>query len=137
MLAFVAALGVAGFAGTAYAHVSAQPPTAGAGGYTKVSFRTPNERDNAATIKLRVFFPPEHPIASVQVRPLPGWTATVDTTTLAHPITTDDGQVTQAVSAITWTGGRIEPDQVQEFNVSMRPLPANTPILAFKASVCP
>jgi periplasmic copper chaperone A len=133
VLALGGALALLGFAGTAFAHVTAQPGSATAGGYTKVSFRAPDERDNAATVKLEVFLPPEHPIPSVAVQPLPGWNATVEKTTLAHPITTDDGQVTQAVSKITWSGGRIEPDQFQDFNVSMGPLPTDTGLLVFKA----
>ncbi len=118
--------------GVAWAHVTVNPNTAPQGGYTKVSFRVPNERDNAAT-QLEVNIPTDHPIASVQIRALPGWTSTVRKTTLAKPITTDDGQVTEAVSKITWTGGRIPPGSFEEFDVSMRPLPTDTDQLVFKS----
>ncbi|HEX4099085.1 MAG TPA: YcnI family protein [Pseudonocardiaceae bacterium] len=129
----VCALALIGLAGVAWAHVTVNPHTAPQGGYTKVSFRVPNERDNAATTQLEVNLPADHPIASVQTRAVPGWTSTVQKTTLAKPITTDDGQVTEAVTKITWTGGRIPPGSFEEFDVSMGPLPTDTDQLVFKA----
>lgn len=129
----VCALALFALAGVAWAHVTVNPHTAPQGGYTKVSFRVPNERDNAATTQLEVNIPTDHPIASVQIRALPGWTSTVQKTTLAKPITTDDGQVTEAISKITWTGGRIPPGSFEEFDVSMGPLPTDTDRLVFKS----
>jgi uncharacterized protein YcnI len=119
--------------GLAWAHVTVNPNTAQQGGYTKVSFRVPNERDNTATTQLEVDLPTDHPIASVQTRAVPGWTSTVQKTTLAKPITTGDGRVTEAVSKITWTGGKIPPGSFEEFDVSMGPLPTDTDQLVFKA----
>ena len=43
------------------------------GSYTKIAFRVPDEEDSAATTKLEVTFPTDHPVASVEVRPVPGW----------------------------------------------------------------
>jgi uncharacterized protein YcnI len=120
-------------AGVAWAHVTVNPHTAAQGGYAKVSFRVPNERDDAATTQLEVNLPTDHPIASVQTRAVPGWTSTVQKTTLAKPITTDDGQITEAVSKITWTAGKIPPGSFEEFDVSMGPLPTDTDQLVFKA----
>jgi periplasmic copper chaperone A len=120
-------------AGVASAHVTANPDTAQQGSYTKVSFRVPNERDNASTTQLEVDLPTDHPIASVETRAVPGWTSTVQKTKLAKPITTDDGQVTETVSKITWTGGKISPGMFEDFDVSMGPLPTDTNELVFKA----
>ncbi|HEX4246623.1 MAG TPA: YcnI family protein [Pseudonocardia sp.] len=128
-----AAAGLLGLAGTASAHVTANPNTASQGGNAKIAFRTPNEEDSANTVKLELTFPTDHPIPSVLVEPVPGWTATVDKANLATPITTDDGQVTQAVSKITWSGGQITPGQFQDFNVSLESLPSDTDQLVFKA----
>jgi len=80
-----------------------------------------------------VSLPADHPIASVAVEPVPGWTATTDKVTLSDPLRTDDGEVSQAISKITWSGGRIAPDQFQEFRVSLGPLPRDTDRLVFKA----
>lgn len=133
VIGVVCAAALVGAVGTASAHVTAQPGTAAQGTYTAVAFRTPNEEDKADTVKLEVSFPTDHPIASVSVEPVPGWTATVQKSTLATPIQTDDGTVTQAVSKITWSGGKIMPGQYQDFSVSLGPLPTDTDKLVFKA----
>ncbi len=113
----VCAVALLVLAGVAWAHVTVNPHTAPQGGYTEVSFRVPNERNDAATTQLEVNLPTDHPIASVQTRAVPGWTSTAQKTTLAKPIITDDGQVTEAVSKITWTGGKIPPGSFEEFDV--------------------
>jgi uncharacterized protein YcnI/predicted anti-sigma-YlaC factor YlaD len=125
--------GLLAVTGSAYAHVTAQPGTATQGGYTKIAFRVPNEEDAASTVKLEVTFPADHPIASVETKALPGWTAQIDKTKLATPLKSDDGPITEAVSKITWTGGRIGPENFEEFEVSLGPLPTDTDKLVFKA----
>lgn len=123
-------------AGAAYAHVTVSGEGATRGGYATLTFRVPNETDNTDTTTLQVFFPASQPLASVSVRPVPGWTFRVRTTKLAHPISSDDGQVTQAVSEVTWTadskGTSIKPGEFQEFEVAAGPLP-NAPTMVFKA----
>jgi len=126
----VALLAVAGaalaFPAAASAHVTVNPGTATQGGYTKVTFRVPNEKDNASTTKVEIAIPTDKPIASVSIKPVPGWTAVTETGKLATPIKTDDGEVTEAVSKITWTAdaaSAIKPGQFQEFDVSLGPLP--------------
>ena len=55
-------------------------------------------------------------------------TATVERTTLAAPVKTGDGDITEAVSKLTWTAtgpdAAIKAGQFQEFEVSAGPLPA-------------
>ena len=102
------------------------------GGYSTFAFEVPNEQDGADTTQVEVQFPTDHPLASVSVEPVPGWTATVQKTKLATPIKTDDGEVTEAVSTITWTGGQIKPGEFQQFPVSAGPLP-DVDSLEFKA----
>ncbi len=123
------------FPGAASAHVTVNPNTATQGGYTKVSFRVPNEKDDASTVKLEIALPTDTPIASVSLKPVQGWTAVAENTKLATPIKTDDGEITDAVTKITWTaaaGAEIKPHQFQEFDVSLGPLPAADQIV-FKA----
>jgi uncharacterized protein YcnI len=129
----VCAVALFTFVGVAAAHVTVNPRTAQQGGFTKVSFRVPNERDTASTTQLEVDFPINHPIAFVSTRAVPGWTSTVQKEPLEHPITTGDGQITETVSKITWTGGSIAPGTFEEFDVSMGPLPTDTDQLIFKA----
>ena len=119
--------------GIASAHVTANAGNAQQGGYTKVSFRVPNERDNASTTQLEINFPTDHPIASVETRAVPGWTSTAEKTKLDKPVKTDDGEISEVISKITWTGGKIPPGSFEEFDVSMGPLPTDTNELVFKA----
>ncbi|MEV0807645.1 YcnI family protein [Micromonospora sp. NPDC050200] len=122
--------------GVASAHVSVNPREATQGGYAKLAFRVPNERDNASTTKLEVTLPADAPVASVSVRPMAGWTVQVDKATLAKPIEMHGSQVTEAPSKITWTAqgdaNAIKPGQFQEFEISAGPLP-EVDTMIFKA----
>ncbi|WP_341538444.1 YcnI family protein [Streptacidiphilus pinicola] len=131
--AALAAGGVLLIAGPASAHVTVQPNQAAAGAADQVfAFRVPNESDTASTVKVDVYFPTDHPIASALVGPVAGWTSEVKTAKLATPIQTDDGPVTDAVSEIIWTGGKIAPGQYQDFTVDFGQLPSNAKQLQFK-----
>ena len=118
---------------SALAHVTVNPREATQGGYAKLAFRVPNERDNANTTRLEINLPTDHPFASVSVRPKPGWNYTIDKTKLDTPITAHDHEMTEAVSRITWSGGQIKPGEFDEFEVSVGPLPSDADSLTFKA----
>jgi periplasmic copper chaperone A len=133
MVGALCAVALLTLAGVASAHVTVNPRTAEQGGFTKVAFRVPNERDTASTTQLEINFPAEYPIAFVSTRPVPGWTSVVQKTALATPINSEGGQITETVSKITWTGGRIAPGTFEEFDVSLGPLPTGTDQLVFKA----
>jgi uncharacterized protein YcnI len=123
------------FAGPASAHVTVNPNSATQGGFTKVSFRVPNETDNTDTTKVEVNLPTDAPIAFVSLKPVAGWAAATETTKLATPIKREGTEITEAVSKITWTaqaGAAIKPHQFQEFDVSLGPLP-ETKQVVFKA----
>ncbi len=116
-------------AGTASAHVSAQPEQAAQGETEKIAFRVPNERPDAGTVKIKVLLPLEHPLSSVRTAPMPGWKAQVDKVRLEKPVEVDGARVTDAAAAITWTaepGTRIGPDEFQEFEATLGTLPSNT-----------
>lgn len=114
-------------AAPALAHVTVHADSTAQGGYAKLTFRVPTERDDASTTTLQVTFPSQYPLASVSVQPHPGWAFRVVTGKLAKPITTDDGKVTTAVRTITWTADSaadaIGPGEFDEFAVSAGPLP--------------
>jgi uncharacterized protein YcnI len=120
-------------AAPALAHVTVNPGEAPRGGFTELTFRVPSERDDAATTKVEVTFPAEQPLAFVSVHPVPGWTVKVDREKLAKPIETDDGQLSERVSRITWSGGRIEAGQYENFSISCGPLPETGDTMVFKA----
>ncbi|HEX4815695.1 MAG TPA: YcnI family protein [Nonomuraea sp.] len=121
----------AGLALPALAHVTVQPGTAEQGSFTKVAFRVPNERDNAATTSVEVSFPTDHPLAFVSVKPVPGWEVEVTEGKLPAPVKTEFGDLKEAVTKVVWSGGKINPGEFQEFEVSMGQLPSDTDQLLF------
>ena len=114
----VAAVVVLSWSVAAWAHVTVQPGEAPKGSFSEISFRVPNERDDASTTELRVQLPADHPIAFVSLKPLEGWTATAKTEQLDEPIEGEGEDITEAVTEITWTGGAVEPGQYQDFSIS-------------------
>ncbi|MFI8995675.1 YcnI family protein [Streptomyces sp. NPDC053542] len=120
-------------AGPAFAHVSIQPGQAAKGDYATVNFKVPNEQDDASTVKLEVDLPTDHPLASAMPQPVPGWDVKVTKTKLDKPIEAHGEKLTEAVTKITWTGGKIEPGQFQQFPVSLGALPEDADQLVFKA----
>ncbi|MDP9093242.1 MAG: YcnI family protein [Actinomycetota bacterium] len=124
-------------AAPASAHVTVSAAGATPGGSDQIiSFRVPTESVTASTVGLTVQLPTATPIASVLVEPHTGWTDRVTTVKLATPINTDDGDITQVVSVITWTASTpaagIKPGQFGEFVVLAGKLPS-APTLTFKA----
>ncbi|KUN88760.1 YcnI family protein [Streptomyces griseoruber] len=134
VVAALAAAGVLTAAGAASAHVTVHPESYAKGATDGLlTFRVPNEEDTASTTKVQIFLPTDHPLLGVLVSPRDGWTAKVTNTRLKTPVKTDDGTITEAVSEITWTGGRITAGQYEDFDVAFGQLPDDTDQLAFKA----
>ena len=70
----------------AQAHVTLQPNSAAAGGYTRLDVRVPNERDDAATTKIQLQLPDGFAFASYE--PVPGWKVRVQKAKLPEPVKT-------------------------------------------------
>ena len=120
----------------AWAHVTVHPSSLPAGSSdVELTFRVPNERDDADTVTVQVFLPATLPLLTVDVLPVPGWKATVETRTLAKPVQTDDGPVSQVVSDVTWTAtaGGIAPGQYEDFSLAAGAVPDHAATLVFKA----
>ncbi|NYF97782.1 YcnI family protein [Janibacter cremeus] len=111
----------------ASAHVHVHPDATESGGYAALTFRVPNESDSASTTELVVTLPQDRPLASVSVRPVPGWSAEVTTKKLPEPVNTNNLTLTEAPRTITWTADAedagIAPGEYQEFAISAGPLP--------------
>jgi uncharacterized protein YcnI len=123
-------------ASAASAHVTVRPNRMVRGGHDVVlTFLAPNERDDAHTIELQVFFPENLPLLGVLTAPVPGWTAHVVMVNLAKPVETDDGPVSQVVSEITWTAtsGGLAPGQYGTFEVVVGTMPDTAGSVVFKA----
>lgn len=133
-VAALASVTLVALATSALAHVTVSSPGATQGGYATVSMKVSTESDTASTIGLKLQLPTDTPLASVSVQPMPGWTFTVEEATLPTPVKTDDGEITQAPSVITWTAtdGGIKPGEFDTFNISVGPLPKQDSV-TFKA----
>jgi periplasmic copper chaperone A len=139
-VAVLALTGVAALlgGGVANAHVTAKiiGEPAVQGGYTKITFRVPNEDNTAGTVKLEIKLPAEYPMTSVRTKPTPGWAAQVTKMKLDKPVTSHGNEITEAVSTIVWTaapGTRIGPGEFAEFELSAGKLPENTDKLIIPA----
>jgi uncharacterized protein len=113
-------------AGPASAHVTVTAPGATRGGSDQlITFRVPVEK-TVDTVGLTVQFPTSTPLASVLVAPMAGWTHTEKMSKLATPIKTDDGEITTAVTQVTWTataGSGLKPGEFGEFTILAGQLP--------------
>jgi uncharacterized protein YcnI len=118
---------------SADAHVSVSPSSAVHGSTAELTFRVPNEDAHGSTTKFQLQIPTSTPIAQLLARPVPGWTIRAHTTKLSKPLITDDGKFTTVVDEVTWSGGRINPGEYQDFALSADPLPDSGSELAFKA----
>jgi uncharacterized protein len=135
MLVALAAATVAVAALPAAAHVSVKPSSAPKGGFEVLSFNVPNEEPDANTVKLEVELPTRYPVAYVSTQPMFGWTVSVEKSTLAEPVKSESGEITEAVTKITWTAtdGGLEPGEFDLFSISAGPLPTKPNKLTFKA----
>lgn len=113
-----AVLALTVLASVAQAHVTVQPNEAPAGSFFRFVLRVPNERDNAATTRVKVMFPPR--FASVSFQPKEGWNRTVQMEKLDEPITIGDAEVDELVASVTWSGNEIAPGEFDEFGFSVR-----------------
>jgi uncharacterized protein YcnI len=98
----------------ALAHITVLPETSRPGQTGEFRFRTPNERDDAATVKVEVFIPNGVP---VEPEPVKGWT------------------INRIAGGIRWAadeGVSIRPGRTEDFTVKLGPLP-DEPRLVFKA----
>ncbi|MFC4854849.1 YcnI family protein [Actinophytocola glycyrrhizae] len=114
--------------GLASAHVTAKVlgEAAQQGGYSKITFRVPNEDDAAGTVKLEVKMPADTPVTSARTRPMAGWTAQIQKAALDEPVTVHGAEIKEAISSVTWTaaaGTHIAPGEFEEFELSVGPLP--------------
>jgi uncharacterized protein YcnI len=123
-VATVAAVGilVLGAPLTAQAHVKISPNTAAPGDDIEVTFRVPNEMENAGTVKVEIDLPTKTPFAGAEYQPVPGWTARIVEAKLAKPIRNDGVEVTEAPVKVIYTakpGVEIRVGQFQEFPIAL------------------
>ena len=110
----------------ASAHVGVSSDDATPGGFGKLTFRVPNESDTASTTSVRIQIPEDAAMASLSVKPVPGWKATTETTDLDEPLEAHGQEISSYVSVVEFRaddGGGIAPGEFQEFSLSGGPFP--------------
>jgi uncharacterized protein YcnI len=131
----IAATGV--LAAPAAAHVTIDPSSAPKGGTAQLAFIVPNESATARTNKVQIYFPPApDAIAAVSVEAVEGWHFAIRKQRLPSPIVTDDGSISEVVSAITWVANNVStaigPDEFVAFSINADGLPEDADEVAFR-----
>ncbi len=102
----------------ASAHVTVSPRQILANTGGDFVLKVPTEKP-VPTIKLRVEFPQGFRVSRIKAKQ--GWTTQIERDT------------SKAITAVTWSGGKIAPDEFDDFTVSARIAADAGPILAIKA----
>jgi uncharacterized protein YcnI len=102
----------------AQAHVTAAPSELPADGYSKVTLSVPHGCEESPTTRVRVQMPDEVQSATPQV--VPGWKITTTEGKLPKPYDSHGDQITEGVREITWSGGRLDAHQLEEFGISVK-----------------
>lgn len=119
---------LAAVAGTATAHVTLEAREAKAGSTYKATLRVPHGCEGSTMIRMRV----QIPEGAIGVKPQPkaGWELTTVKGKLAVPY--DDGhggKVTEGVTEVSWSGGKLPDDHYDEFALRLTlPKTPNTTI---------
>lgn len=101
-------------AGLAAAHTVADPEEAPAGQSLRAAFRVTHGCKGSATTSVTIQMPKD--VLSAKPMPKPGWQLEIKTTPLDKPVTGMHGMtIKQAVTEVTWSGGRVENAQFDEF----------------------
>ena len=85
----------------AQAHVTVQPESVPAGGFTRLDVRVPNERDDAATEKVEVKMPDGFLFVSYE--PVAGWSVEVKTEKLDQPAEAFGEKINEQVDTVTFS----------------------------------
>src|SRR5712672_3015125 len=124
MLSILRATAVA-FAGLALApalaraHTTADPDEGAAGTYLRTAFRITHGCKGSPTTAVPVRMPAGVILANPVLKP--GWTIEIKTWPLETPVDSGHGfKVGEAVTEVTWRGGRLENAQFDEFVVMLR-----------------
>jgi uncharacterized protein YcnI len=104
------------------AHVKISPNTAAPGDDIQLTFRVPNEMENAGTVRVEIDLPTKTPFAGAEYEPVAGWTGHIVEAKLAKPIMNDGVQITEAPTKVIYVadkGVSIKAGQFQEFPIAL------------------
>ncbi len=113
---FRSLLGAAGvllMCGTVSAHVTLEQNQAPVGASYKAVLRVPHGCDGSPTTAIRVHIP--EGVIDVKPMPKPGWTLNIVRGKYAKTYSLFRAQVSEGVTEIDWSGGRLPDDYYDEF----------------------
>lgn len=113
LLASIAFAVLGAMAKPALAHVTLEQRQAAVGAAYKAVFRVPHGCDGSPTIAIRVRIP--EGVLDVKPMPKPGWTITIMKGQYAKPHSLFRAQVSEGVTEIDWSGGKLPDDYYDEF----------------------
>jgi len=101
------------------AHVTLEQQEAAAGTNYRATFRVPHGCEGEATTAIRVRIPAG--VARALPMPKAGWELSTEKGPLPQPISDGHGgQITEGVTEVRWTGGRLLHEHYDEFVVRVR-----------------
>ena len=124
-------------AGASSAHVSVDPASPSAGGFSQLTFKVPSESATAKTTRIAIALPTGTPFTSVSVKPMDGWKAEITEAALPSPVTIEGATISKAASAVTWTADeahQLGQHEYQTFSISVGRLPAAGTTVALPAT---
>lgn len=111
----------------AFAHVVADPAEGKAGSYFRTALRVGHGCGASPTIAVKVLLP--EGLASVRPQAKPGWDIKIETVKLAKAVDTGHGIMSDtAISAVSWTGGKLPNEHFDEFGLSLKLPEQNGPL---------
>jgi uncharacterized protein YcnI len=102
----------------ATAHVTANPREAPSDSYFKLDFRVPHGCEGSPTTRIAVQIPAG--VTSVAPQEVAGWEIEITEGELPEPVEVFGQTVTEGVTAVSWEGGPLPDNHMQEFGLSLR-----------------
>ncbi|MFL5813996.1 MAG: YcnI family protein [Bdellovibrionia bacterium] len=103
---------------SAWAHVTLDPKAAPQGSYAKLTFRVPHGCDGAATTGITVLIP--EGVVSVKPQVHPDWKISLQKRKLSKPVQLHGKDITESVSEVSWSGGPLPDEYMDEFGLSVK-----------------
>ena len=100
-------------AGAVSAHITLDRPETPVGGSYKAVLRVSHGCNGSPTTAIRVRIPDG--VIGVKPMPKPGWTLAIVNGKYAKPYTLRGAKVTEGVTEIAWTGGKLADEHYDEF----------------------
>ncbi len=102
-----------------HAHATLEVQEARAGTWYKARMGIAHGCAGSPTLTVRIQLPSD--VMGVKPQPKPGWTLQIQRTKLDQPIIGSHGeQITERVSEVRWTGGRLLDEHLDEFVMQFR-----------------